>query len=139
MSFNGIGLKSAKGSSTSGHVQQSLASNKDRKNAKNYLSRVEKSQDRSKDVKTRQKRKDISILEHLSRREIEVRVSEYRDKLEEDDTMDDAAIDAKCQEYRLKAVEDWKKEREDEKLRNAYSSRKKRAARDNEGAESERS
>ncbi|KAH3902159.1 U2-type spliceosomal complex subunit CWC21 SCDLUD_001972 [Saccharomycodes ludwigii] len=39
MSYNGIGLKSAKGSSTSGHVQKSLVKTNDSLKNKNYLKR----------------------------------------------------------------------------------------------------
>ncbi|CEP61952.1 U2-type spliceosomal complex subunit CWC21 LALA0_S04e04368g [Lachancea lanzarotensis] len=133
MSFNGIGLKSAKGSSTSGHVQRSLASNDDRKQDKIHSSRVKKSQERLKDAKIRHHKRDDAIVKHVSRREIELRVSEYRDKLEEDETIDDAIIDAKCEQYRQKVLKDWEKEQEDEKLRNAYVSRKKRASRETHG------
>ncbi|SCU88215.1 LAFA_0E11364g1_1 [Lachancea sp. 'fantastica'] len=135
MSFNGIGLKSAKGSSTSGHIQRSLASNDDRKHDKNYLSRVKKSQERLKDAKARHHKKDDTILKHVSRREVELRVSEYRDKLEEDAAMDDATIEAKCEKYRQMVLKSWEQEQEDEKLRNAYISRSKRTSEDTRDAE----
>ncbi|SCU95247.1 LANO_0E09758g1_1 [Lachancea nothofagi CBS 11611] len=137
MSFNGIGLKSAKGSSTSGHIQQSLALNKDRKNVKNFQNRIEKSKDHTKS-KFKPIRKDKSILEHLSQREVELRVSEYRDKLEDNDELDDAAIDAKCHEYREKLAAEWKKEQEDEKVRGAYVSRRKRHKNDDKEKEAEK-
>ncbi|CUS24425.1 LAQU0S16e01420g1_1 [Lachancea quebecensis] len=127
MSYDGIGLKSAKGSSTSGHIQQSLALNTERKNVKNFLSRVEKQQKRPK-PNAQSKHKDESILKHLNKREVELRVSEYRDTLEEDDSLSDASIDAKCEEYRKKVALQLQKERDDEKLRNAYVSRSKRQA-----------
>ncbi|SCU85067.1 LADA_0D05512g1_1 [Lachancea dasiensis] len=135
MSFNGIGLKSAKGSSTSGHVQQSLVSSQDRKNAKDYLNRVEKTKAlRPKASKNKPNRKDESILKHLSRRELELRVSEYRDNLEDMQELDKAEIDAKCQEYREQLAAEREVEEKDEKLRTAYVSRKRRTAKD-EGSE----
>lgn len=95
MSYNGIGLSSAKGSSTSGFVQQSLAFNADSKNARN-------SNRAGSDKKV--VKQDETIKAHKARREIELLVSEYRDKLEdaaeEDHNLSDSVIDEKCKEYR---------------------------------------
>ena len=104
MSYNGIGLQSAKGSSTSGHIQSSLAKNEGDK-FKNYSKRK---QDLVKVGKQAGKKGvpvlDKSIVEHLSKRDIEVKVSELRDRLEEDDGLDDVQIDARCGQLREKLL-----------------------------------
>lgn len=129
MSYDGIGLKSAKGSATSGHIQQSLALNTERRNVKNYLSRVQKQEAQSK-PKSKTQHKDKLIIQHLSKRELELRVSEYRDTLEEDESLSDSVIEAKCEEFRKKLAVQVQRQVKDEKLRNAYVSRAKRGATD---------
>ncbi|SCU92845.1 LAMI_0E12288g1_1 [Lachancea mirantina] len=121
MSYNGIGLRSAKGSSTSGHIQQSLAFNENRKGVKNFLNRVEKKKPRQ-----TVRQKDQSIINHMEKREIELRVSEHRDMLEEEG-LDDPTIEARCEEFRKKIATVVEKERADEKTRNAYKSRRLRS------------
>lgn len=144
MSYNGIGLKSAKGSSTSGHVQRSLASDNEKTSLLNYKARKQqqhkkearkKSDDRVKKLSPLHgdRKKDAveihrSLVNHLSRRDIELQVSELRDRLEDDrddgkiDITDDA-IDEKCQALREKLNKEAK---EKERLSNIYKSRKQR-------------
>lgn len=123
MSYNGIGLKTAKGSSTSGHIQQSLANNLKRNNTKNYLSRVTKKNSTSNSPKAV---KDNELIRHLNKRELELRVSEYRDGLEEDDSLDDETIEEKCRQFRSKLAKQVEELKKHERLRSAYVSRKKR-------------
>ncbi|SCW03557.1 LAFE_0G13102g1_1 [Lachancea fermentati] len=135
MSYNGIGLKTAKGSSTSGHIQQSLAHNNEGKNMRNFLSRVEK---KNKPHKRAPPRKQESMILHLSKREIELRVSEYRDRLEDDDTLTDDVIDSRCIEYRKKLLLEQEQSKKDERLRTAYVSRKARDCREHASDQEER-
>lgn len=125
MSYNGIGLPSAKGSSTSGHIQRSLASNNERDNIKKkgYLLRQKKTQ-----------KKAVKKVEHHSEtaeqtkrnnlRDIELQVSELRDKLEDEmdddnETITQEVIDDKCQKLRERLLNDMK-------VRTAYTNRTKR-------------
>lgn len=136
MSYNGIGLPSAKGSSTSGHIQRSLASNEDRdKNrGKDYLKRqAEAKKLKNQGGVNRVKKINITnsdnanAVKRYSLREIELRVSELRDSLEDkmdassDNELTPEDIDKQCQQLR----ERLKKEH---RTRTAYTSRDNRNA-----------
>lgn len=76
MSSN-VGLSTPRGSGTSGYVQRNSAHLKPRDTAAPYPRAVE-------DLKHRQRQPDQGIIEHERKREIEVKVFELRDKLEEE-------------------------------------------------------
>lgn len=110
MSYNGIGLKSAKGSSTSGYVQRNVGDARAERigesKGKHYYKRQlnEKHQEK---VEKQRKFADLSldkeILDHETKREIEVKVMEYRDKVEaENSNMEDEEIDQLVDKYRIK-------------------------------------
>ncbi|CCC68326.1 hypothetical protein NCAS_0B02420 [Naumovozyma castellii] len=126
MSYNGIGLKSAKGSSTSGHIQKSLANN---------TARISKSKDKGNQTKTNPRlvhlekiqkvdaladKKVLSIVSHMTKREIELRVSELRDKLEDEDKLTDEQIDEKCNTLRKTLVDE---SQEQQRISSIYKSR----------------
>lgn len=97
MSYNNVGLKTAKGSSTSGHIQRSLAGhNGSNQNYNKRNQRVESTRTRE---SVSNKSKDSKLVDHLQKREIELRVSELRDQLE-DGNDDDETIDQKCNKLR---------------------------------------
>ncbi|KAK5962081.1 U2-type spliceosomal complex subunit CWC21 PWA37_000114 [Arxiozyma heterogenica] len=148
MSYNGIGLKSAKGSSTSGHIQKSLASNDERISLLNYKARkLQKQRNTVKEDNDNNRIKKISQLKttkngnfikqihnsmakHLSKREIELRVSELRDCLEDGresnskkTKLTDSEIDQRCNALREELV---KEKQERVQLLNRYRSRKNR-------------
>lgn len=87
MSYNGIGLSSAKGSSTSGHIQKSLFQKKQEVgDGKEYASRVvnrERMEWKSKEQRIERLEVDKSIVEHEEARKFEIAVAEHRDLLEE--------------------------------------------------------
>lgn len=72
-----VGLATPRGSGTSGYVQRNLAHMKPRDRAAPYLPRdaVDKHQPRQ---------PDKGLLEHERKREVEVKVFELRDRLEEE-------------------------------------------------------
>ena len=74
----------------------------------------------------------IVILIPVSYTHLDVykRQSEYRDTLEEDESLSDSVIEAKCEEFRKKLAVQVQRQVKDEKLRNAYVSRAKRGATD---------
>lgn len=119
MSYNNIGLKSAKGSSTSGRIQRSLAS--DSKHNQNYNKR------KGRVTRERQEatRQDSKLLDHICKREIEVRVSEYRDELEEGSD-DDEAIDRKCEELRNELKSRQQQQQQPERSSHIYRTRQER-------------
>jgi hypothetical protein len=78
MSSN-VGLSTPRGSGTSGYVQKNLSNLRLRDNAAPYPSR-----DAVDDLKLRQRQPDREIIEHERKREIEVKVFELRDRLEEE-------------------------------------------------------
>lgn len=80
MSYDNVGLSTPRGSGTSGFVQRSLAHMKPRDRGAPYPPRD--SFDSFKQHRQRQPDKDI--LEHDRKREVEVKVFELRDKLEDD-------------------------------------------------------
>jgi hypothetical protein len=76
MSSN-VGLSTPRGSGTSGYVQRNLSLLKPRDNAAPYPKDWD-------NFKHRQRQPDKEILEHDRRREIEVKVFELRDGLEDE-------------------------------------------------------
>ncbi|CAI4057802.1 hypothetical protein SUVZ_02G5870 [Saccharomyces uvarum] len=124
MSYSGIGLKSAKGSSTSGHVQRSLASNTDRRRAQG--SQRQRDNAINKAIHSRANKpltvqKEMST--HMEKREIEVQVSELRDRLEDDESLSDEQINEQCQTLRTKLTSEWQ---EQQRVSSLYTSRKAR-------------
>ena len=76
MSSN-VGLSTPRGSGTSGYVQRNLSNLKPRDNQQPYPKDVDS-------LKHRQRQPDKEILEHDRKREIEVKVFELRDKVEDE-------------------------------------------------------
>ncbi|KAI1489347.1 cwf21 domain-containing protein [Biscogniauxia mediterranea] len=89
-----VGLTTPRGSGTSGYVQRNLAHlrPRDRDRAAPYPRDLEQ-------LKHRQRQPDQGILEHDRRREVEVKVFELRDRLE-DEGIDEAEIDRQCDALR---------------------------------------
>lgn len=77
MSSN-VGLNTPRGSGTSGYVQKNAANLRPRDNTAPYP------KDGLDSIRHRQRQPDHEILEHDRKREIEVKVFELRDKLEDD-------------------------------------------------------
>ncbi|TID30957.1 hypothetical protein CANINC_000479 [Pichia inconspicua] len=120
MSYNGIGLKSAKGSATSGHIQKSLYQEKqDFTKGKLYESRRTREERRHKVYKQRRMETmplDKAIIEHEAARALEVAVAERRDELEEEyPDKSDKEIDEMVAKYREELVSKKKAEKEKEK------------------------
>lgn len=93
MSSN-VGLNTPRGSGTSGYVQRNAANLKPRDNPQPYPTDIDS-------IKHRQRQPDKEILEHDRKREIEVKVFELRDKLEDED-VDEDEIDDRCDALRKK-------------------------------------
>ena len=93
MSSN-VGLATPRGSGTSGYVQRNLSALKPRQQNAPYPQDFDK-------LKHRQRQPDKDILEHDRRREIEVKVFELRDRLE-DEGIDEDEIDDQTSALRKK-------------------------------------
>ncbi|GJN66588.1 pre-mRNA splicing factor CWC21 [Purpureocillium lilacinum] len=89
-----VGLSTPRGSGTSGYVQRNLAHIRPRDQAAPYPKDLDS-------LRHRQRQPDKGILEHDRKRQIEVKVFELRDKLE-DDEVDEEEIDRRCDELRQK-------------------------------------
>jgi serine/arginine repetitive matrix protein 2 len=76
MSYNGIGLKTARGSGTNGYVQRSLANIR-------HKPQTPYSRDRDDKPQTKTRRANPEIMEHDRKRDIEVKCLELQDELEE--------------------------------------------------------
>lgn len=90
--MDNVGLSTPRGSGTSGYVQKSLAHLKPRNRADPYPKDFDS-------LRHRQRQPDKGILEHERKREVEVKVFELRDKLE-DEGVDEDEIDARCDKLR---------------------------------------
>ncbi|KAK6461030.1 hypothetical protein DFJ63DRAFT_214841 [Scheffersomyces coipomensis] len=105
MSYNGIGLQTARGSGTSGRVQKNLTTSKGSSKG-HYESRKQKKVlDKVKEAKiendiNKEKAKH-DILQHNYKREIDLKCAELRDKLE-DESEDEETILVKLDELRKK-------------------------------------
>ncbi|KLU81488.1 pre-mRNA-splicing factor cwc-21 [Magnaporthiopsis poae ATCC 64411] len=94
-----VGLSTPRGSGTSGYVQRNLAHIRPRDAAAPYPPRDLDS------LRHKQRQPDKAILEHERKREVEVKVFELRDKLEEEELEEDE-IDKRCDELRQKLLAD---------------------------------
>lgn len=92
MSSN-VGLSTPRGSGTSGYVQRNLSQFRPRP-AQPYSKEVEP-------IQHRQKQPDKDILDHDRKREIEVKIFELKDQLE-DEGIDEDEIDTRCDLLRKK-------------------------------------
>ncbi|KAK5148377.1 RNA-splicing factor [Oleoguttula sp. CCFEE 6159] len=99
MSSN-VGLTTPRGSGTSGYVQRNLSHLKTRDNIAPYPKDFST-------LKHRQRQPDQEILEHDRRREIEVKVFELRDRLE-DEEVDEDDIEDQCTALRAKLTTEQK-------------------------------
>ena len=98
MSSN-VGLTTPRGSGTSGYVQRNLSLLKPRD--------AGVGQPYTLSAPPKQRKPDQNILLHDRLREIEVKVLEYRDKLEEEnEDMDEEEVDEKCESMRKKLIEE---------------------------------
>ncbi|EMR67790.1 putative pre-mrna-splicing factor cwc21 protein [Eutypa lata UCREL1] len=88
-----VGLSTPRGSGTSGYVQRNLAHMRPRDRAAPYPPKDFDS------LKHRQRQPDREILEHDRKREVEVKVFELRDQLE-DEGIDEDEIDTRCDALR---------------------------------------
>ncbi|KAK1828414.1 Pre-mRNA-splicing factor CWC21 [Podospora conica] len=86
-----VGLSTPRGSGTSGYVQRNLAFQRPRDAASPYTRRPDDIAHQS----HRPRAPDQGLLEHDRKREVEVKVFELRDKLEEEG-LDEEEIDARC-------------------------------------------
>ncbi|KAK2590609.1 RNA-splicing factor [Conoideocrella luteorostrata] len=91
-----VGLSTPRGSGTSGYVQRNLAQLKHRDHGAPYPKDADS-------LRHRQRQPDKGILEHDRKRQIEVKVFELRDQLE-DEEIDDEDIDKRCDELREKLL-----------------------------------
>lgn len=120
MSYNGIGLSTARGSGTNGFIQKNYTRSN---NETSYSKRLKNKQNDAKRdalINNSDLIKDKELVKHDEKRSIELKVSEYRDKLEEEDEdMDDDEIDAKCKEYKEELIKEFN-------IKQGYKSRRSR-------------
>ena len=109
MSSN-VGLSTPRGSGTSGYVQRNLSSLKPR--ATGY-GQPYSLNDAARPPKIR--KPDEDILKHDRLRDIEVKVMELRDKLEDEGKLEEDDIDIECDALRTKLIEDASKGGSDRK------------------------
>ncbi|KAK3295537.1 cwf21 domain-containing protein [Chaetomium fimeti] len=98
-----VGLSTPRGSGTSGYVQRNLAHMKPRDNAAPYLPRND-----ADSLRHKPRQPDKGLLEHARKREVEVKVFELREKLE-DEEVDEDEIDTRCDELRKKLLAEMDK------------------------------
>ncbi|KAI1809190.1 cwf21-domain-containing protein [Poronia punctata] len=92
-----VGLSTPRGSGTSGYVQRNLAHMRPRDRAAPYSRDLDQ-------LKHRQRLPDKGILEHDRKREVEVKVFELRDQLE-DEGVEEDEIDRRCDALRKELQE----------------------------------
>ncbi|KAI0123838.1 pre-mRNA splicing factor CWC21 [Xylariales sp. AK1849] len=96
-----VGLSTPRGSGTSGYVQRNLAHIKPRERAAPYPRDLDS-------MRHRQRQPDKGILEHERKREVEVKVFELRDRLE-DEGVDEEDIDERCDKLRVELLKEQEK------------------------------
>ncbi|EOA88458.1 RNA-splicing factor [Exserohilum turcicum] len=95
-----VGLTTPRGSGTSGYVQKNRSLLRPRDKMQPYPKEWDQ-------AKHRPRQPDAEILEHEAKREIEVKVLELRDKLEEEG-VDEDEIDDQCEGLRRKLDQERK-------------------------------
>ncbi|CAN9342184.1 unnamed protein product [Alternaria alternata] len=95
-----VGLTTPRGSGTSGYVQKNRSLLRPRDKVQPYPKDWES-------AKHRPRQPDVEILEHEAKRDIEVKVLELRDKLE-DEGVDEDEIDDQCEGLRRKLDQERK-------------------------------
>ncbi|POR36062.1 Pre-mRNA-splicing factor CWC21 [Tolypocladium paradoxum] len=98
-----VGLSTPRGSGTSGYVQRNLAQVRPRDFGAPYPKDLDS-------LRHKQRQPDKGILEHDRRRQIEVKVFDLRDQLEEEE-VDEEEIDRRCDELRKKLTAESESEK----------------------------
>ncbi|KAJ2904250.1 hypothetical protein MKZ38_008461 [Zalerion maritima] len=93
-----VGLSTPRGSGTSGYVQRNLAHLRPRDKTTPYPKDTD-------NLHHKQREPDKKILEHDRKREVEVKVFELRDKLEEEE-VEEEEIESRCDALRQKLLAD---------------------------------
>ncbi len=105
-----VGLTTPRGSGTSGYVQRNLSTLKPRDTGFGapYPPRNSSSSDpdSSSSLYPRQRQPDQAILAHDRQREVEVKVFELRDQLEDEGKLDEDEIDKRCDKLRLELLKE---------------------------------
>ncbi|QPG76495.1 hypothetical protein FOA43_003884 [Brettanomyces nanus] len=107
MSYNGIGLSTPKGTGTNGYVQRNLSDlyqgRKGQSEGKHFLKReqIRQQRERKKSLeRSRTELHDEALSEHERKRELEVKVMEYRERLEDDTKLENDNIEELVKTYR---------------------------------------
>ncbi|ODV87821.1 hypothetical protein CANARDRAFT_5135 [[Candida] arabinofermentans NRRL YB-2248] len=129
MSYNGIGLNTAKGTGTNGYVQRNLSNDvsnrRDGTNGRLFLQREKAKASFEKRQNRREVEKDQALTLHERKRQVEVKVMEYRDELEEDESLDDEEIEYRVADYRAYLSEELAHQQSVESRRAKYRELKK--------------
>ncbi|KAK4222078.1 cwf21 domain-containing protein [Podospora fimiseda] len=102
-----VGLSTPRGSGTSGYIQRNLAQMRPRDRASPYTTTT--SSPLSQSHSHIQRQPDKGLLEHDRKRQVEVKVFELRDKLEEEGKLDQEEIDEQCDALRKKLLAEQEK------------------------------
>ncbi|KAK3191698.1 RNA-splicing factor [Lecanicillium sp. MT-2017a] len=124
-----VGLSTPRGSGTSGYVQRNLAHIKPRDHAAPYP--------KDKDMRRQQRQPDKGILEHDRKREIEVKVFDLRDQLEEEE-VDEDEIEDRCDALRKKLLAEMNSGKKSDVPRRQFKQHQVHAMADAKIKESER-
>ncbi|ETR99162.1 cwf21-domain-containing protein [Trichoderma reesei RUT C-30] len=124
-----VGLSTPRGSGTSGYVQRNLAQVRPRDYAAPYP--------KDRDMRHKQRQPDKAILEHDRKREIEVKVFELRDQLEEEE-VEEEEIDRRCDELRKKLLAEMNSKNKNNAPRRAFKEHQVHEMADAKIKESER-
>ncbi len=116
--YNGIGLKTARGTGTNGYVQRNLSNFKPRDNPFDKRKAGGSSGSFNSDVRHTQP--DAAILEHERKRRVEVKCMELRVQLEDDDVEEDE-IELQVSALREKLVAQLEQEKERDAAASSYS------------------
>ncbi|KAH6984908.1 cwf21 domain-containing protein [Ilyonectria sp. MPI-CAGE-AT-0026] len=125
-----VGLTTPRGSGTSGYVQRNLAHMRPRDFGAPYPKDLDS-------LRHKQRQPDKGILEHDRKREVEVKVFDLRDKLEEDE-VDEDEIERQCDELRQKLLAEMNSGRKGSGPRKAFKEHQVHEMADAKIKESER-
>lgn len=125
MSYNGIGLSTARGSGTNGYVQKNIGN---RSTVGHFERRKQQLEERERlyasSSRHRKITKDQELIDHETKREIELKCSVLRDELEENDELEDEQIDLKVDDLRKKLIEEQEERQRRQERRKRYAENK---------------
>ncbi|KAK6205219.1 uncharacterized protein RJT21DRAFT_14153 [Scheffersomyces amazonensis] len=132
MSYNGIGLQTARGSGTSGHVQKNLSTDSSAKGhyrSRKHKKELEEAKEKKIITELSKREAKAEIQNHSHKRKIDLRCMELRDKLE-DEGEEESTIVEKIKQLRSELTEKYSNNNSKDQIDKGDQSGKERSTKE---------